>query len=109
MIERPLTEEFADKVYTVLVEHAGAPDDRQGRDRDAFIISQSASVITEWRFGGHLGFGGKLWRLRNTLSVDCYAEDRTPERQLIIERTNFILQTLVDEQTERERTAKDKA
>ena len=58
----------------------------------------------EWRFCGHLGFGGKLWReWRHDpdadwvphLSISCYSENRGPEVEKIIEQTNTALVKLL--------------
>lgn len=48
--------------------------------------------FSEWRFCGHLGFGGKFrfpgfW-------VDCYPEDISPEREKVIQEANSRLQAL---------------
>jgi hypothetical protein len=51
----------------------------------------------EWRFGGTLGFGGKLHvnSLGSGLRVSCYPEDETPERRDAIDRVNAELARLV--------------
>lgn len=63
---RNMTEEFAHKVYDVLVEECGARDD-DSLDRDDFVYYQSRDTdftIYEYRFMGALGFGGKFWTTR---------------------------------------------
>lgn len=42
----------------------------------------------EWRFGGTLGFGGKLHLSPLRMYVGCYPEDCTPENDALIERVN---------------------
>ncbi len=46
----------------------------------------------EFRFQGRLGFGGKYRRKTNT--VDCYPEDETPGRLVLIAETNAALSEL---------------
>ena len=50
------------------------------------------SPCTEWRFCGHLGFGGKY--RSETNKVDCYREDETPKRLAIIGELNDALAKL---------------
>lgn len=85
----------ANKVYDILVQECGAKDDQY--DREHFVQKQTAEQVTEWRFCGKLGFGGKFWRhggvgwlfvTREQMYVDCYQEDRTPERKAMIEAAN---------------------
>lgn len=85
----PLSYRQAEIAYDILVEEAGAPEDR----RDAFVSNMCSKIPThEWRFGGHLGYGGKF--RKQTMRVDCYPEDETPERLEIIRVTNEALQSL---------------
>ncbi|PZR93525.1 MAG: hypothetical protein DI537_10425 [Stutzerimonas stutzeri] len=89
-----MTPEKAAQAYDILVREAGAAPG----DRSSFILHLSKpSPPTEYRFQGHLGFGGKF-RLRQSDQiahrVDCYPEDLDPERIAIVERTNAALATL---------------
>lgn len=80
----------AGEAYDILAEHAGAP---VGHDKQSFIYEFSGDAPTrEWRFCGSLGFGGKFRFPRMT--VDCYPEDKTPERLKAIEVTNAHLAEL---------------
>lgn len=94
----PWTKEFAGQVYALLVQHAGARDDED--EKTSFVFHQTRTdheVPTEWRFCGHLGFGGKLWRRSYgspPLYVSCYGEDETPARREIIKETNRALEEL---------------
>lgn len=92
---------FYEKVWAILVERAGAsahPD-----DRDSFINAflDLKYPPTEWRFCGKLGFGGKFWRNERMSAppfyVNCYSEDRTPERDQIIEDVNVLLKDLYEQ------------
>ena len=49
---------------------------------------------TEWRFGGPLGFGGKVWFNAGRWYVSCYPEDRKAKQERIIEKTNAALDKL---------------
>lgn len=76
------SDELAHAVYDVLVNVCGAAEG----DRYSFIYSATRGTLSEWRFCGHLGFGGKY--RAESFRVDCYSEDETPERLEIIERAN---------------------
>lgn len=82
-----LSKEFAEKVYDVLIKEAGAGASNEW-DKESFIYHHEKGC-DEWRFCGKLGFGGKY--RSNTNTVDCYLEDLTPERELIIKQTNLEL------------------
>jgi hypothetical protein len=50
----------ANAIYDVLVEWAGAPDtDSKRRQFEAFYPKHTS--LGEFRFGGLLGFSGKIW------------------------------------------------
>lgn len=49
----------------------------------------------EWRFGGTLGFGGKVHLNGRGLYVSCYPEDLTPELDDLIARVNRRLEEVV--------------
>jgi hypothetical protein len=76
----PVTEEEANAVWDVLVIHVGAYDSSNARAD--FILHQTTGFCPEYRFGGTLGFGGKIYRTdaRGRWRVSCYREDETPER-----------------------------
>lgn len=76
----------ANQVYDILVTHAGAPEGM----RDNFVYHWGTS--DEYRFGGLLGFGGKFWY--PNFKVNCYSEDLTPGRQIIIDEVNRLLQEI---------------
>ena len=84
-----LTEVTANRVYDLLVEIGGAPEDR----RDMFI-RYAAIDLREFRFIGHLGFGGKIhaqgtWSHKSSpLFVSCYHDEHTSERDRIIVEIN---------------------
>lgn len=65
---------------------------------DAYMTS--GGPLHEWRFGGQLGFGGKV-RLGHftpngrKLYVDCYPEDATPELAERIREMNVTLAEVV--------------
>lgn len=91
-----LTEEVAGKIYDILVEGAGAPN-YDNWSKLSFIAAQTKSEIcTEYRFCGSLGFGGKFWRNREWY-VTYYPENKTPEREIMIKKTNVKLEQLLSE------------
>lgn len=90
-----LTAELAEAIWTILVEEAGASADLD--KRRGFVMVETRRRVDEYRFVGHLGFGGKFWRNPGTRPdgswgerwyVNCYREDETPERKAAIARTN---------------------
>ena len=89
MSGRALTAEQANAVWDVLVEHAGASED----GREGFIFHAGSGNLTEYRFIGSLGFGGKFWLDRHDGSwrVTCYREDETAARLAAIGVTNAAL------------------
>lgn len=94
-----MTELQAHAVYSVLVETAGASE----RSRDSFVYSQTREFVSEWRFMGDLGFGGKFWRNTGFLPdgswgekwyVNYYAEHETAERRATMEAANARLEPI---------------
>jgi hypothetical protein len=90
---RDMSEAEAHGVWRILVECCGCRDDEM--DRTTFIICQAKRLETEWRFQGLLGFGGKFWRNMGRWYVSCYPEDKTPEREVMIEKANERLRALL--------------
>jgi len=82
-----INSENLNKVYTILVNIGGA---REG-NREAFFFDHldKEYPCEEWRFCGHLGFGGKYRSRSNT--VDCYNEDATALRKQIMQDVNRAL------------------
>ena len=81
-----MREDFANKVYDILVQF-GARED----DRDSFVYHHCKDKYpaTEWRFCGVFGFGGK-YRSGNNY-VTYYSEDETPERETKLNEVNELL------------------
>lgn len=57
-------------------------------------VLQAHGHLSEYRFIGSLGFGGKFWRNNGRWYVTAYREDLTPERQAVIDATNAALTAL---------------
>jgi hypothetical protein len=97
-VGQPLTADQANAIYDVLVEHAGASE----HAREEFVLTQTDRHVTEYRFQGALGFGGKFWRTTGLRredpdlkwSVSAYPEDMSPERQQVIDAVNRALAAL---------------
>jgi hypothetical protein len=89
-----LTEREANAVWSVLVTEAGASSDAD--DRREFVYHQTTEFVSEFRFMGSLGFGGKFWRGRRDERwyVTCYPEHMTPDRRQIVADTNAALAEL---------------
>ena len=78
------------RVYQILIAECGASD-CQSAVLD-FCREFSLPVPPrEWRFQGHLGFGGKLYFDGGKFRVGCYREDMTTMRSEIIDRANELL------------------
>lgn len=110
----PLTELEAWHVYTALMAECGAPEGW----RDLFIFNQTAEHVSEWRFIGALGFGGKFWRTRGTRPdgtwgekwyVSQYPENETPETLEMIQAANAKLWTLLQYHEEHPQPSLDNA
>ncbi len=92
-VSRPeyVPRERADAIWTLLVAKAGARED----DRQQFVgyIVTPARFGHEYRFGGLLGTGGKIYSYspRPGFYLACYPEDRTAERTAILDAINAEL------------------
>ncbi len=82
-----IPEDYANAIWDALVKYAGASE----RWREDFLAHRDH--ITEYRFQGRLGFGGKFWNCR-AWDVTCYTEDTTAEREEMIWKTNSRLRDL---------------
>ncbi len=81
----------AHAIYDILTEKCGAPEN----DRMDFAYAQTQpDYPEEWRFSGHLGFGGKFWRNNGRRYVTYYPEDQTEQRDEMIARANDRLSTI---------------
>ena len=91
-----MSEESAKAVYDLLVKVGGAHES----NRFSFVHYHSQELVdrssTEWRFQGHLAFGGKFYTDHDRWRVGCYREDDTPERDRIIEEMNKALEGLYE-------------
>jgi len=100
-MRQPIPEDVANKIYDILIEHAGCYDPtKKGREdhtRDSFVHNASEGTWTEFRFGGPLGFGGKVWSNAGRWYVNCYPEDRKALQKKIIAETNAALDKLFEE------------
>lgn len=74
----------ANRVWDILEAECGASP----AGREDFVVQATLYGITEYRFMGSLGFGGKFW---HDMRVSCYPEDRTPERDAMIAKANSRL------------------
>ncbi len=97
IVEQPWSEGLAHHVYNILVEFCGAPE----TERFYFLQRQTRNVTKEYCIEGILGDSATLYRgeYGRPLYVSCASEDETPERSLIIEKVNFMLQLIVDEES----------
>jgi hypothetical protein len=88
----------AEAIWAVLVEECGAKTDH------GFVHHQTNRHVTEWRFIGNLGFGGKFWRNSSRRPDDSwgehwyvtyYPEDQSAERDAAENAANERLWTLL--------------
>lgn len=87
-----LTEEFANKVYDILVKEAGATDHQWSRYM--FVQSHiSTEPCWEYRFQGVFGFGGKYHSLNNI--VTYYVEDHTKRLDKRLIKVNKLLSEIM--------------
>lgn len=77
------------KIYDILVNLGGANE----IERTSFIYGHiSNPPLSEWRFQGKFGFGGKYWSTTNAISY--YPEDKTKERESLMKSINKGLKKL---------------
>lgn len=90
-----MTKDFADKVFTVLVEQLQAPE----HARSVFVMSVADErwPVDHWALN-QMGFGIDYFPETNT--VKCLPEDETEGRLVLIEEANKELKFL--EQNKRE-------
>lgn len=93
-----ISREVAYQIWNILRECCGASEDSY--DSIHFADVAETQGITEWRFGGSLGFGGKFWANKRpgqsgmVFYVSCYREHETPERSAMIQNANERLYRL---------------
>jgi len=88
-----LPESLYHKIYDLLEERLGA----EPWHRDDFINYFTHEDGVEYRCCSVLGFGGKFWNDGGKLYVNCYPEDETDERYLLIEEINGLLQHILED------------
>lgn len=96
---QPLPADMAHRIYSALVETLHLRERRDaglGMDiwRYTFVSYVTEGTWSEFRVGGELGMGGKVWNSGDAWFVNCYPEDMDPERALMIERANDRLAEL---------------
>tara|TARA_R110000803_G_scaffold50945_1_gene105554 strand:- start:53 stop:349 length:297 start_codon:yes stop_codon:yes gene_type:complete len=95
---KKLTEERANAIYDLLVSIGGAIETQ----REDFIYSHCTCdyEVTEWRFCGKLGFGGKYRSTWN--GVTYYRENETAEMIKVKEELDAALKKLDDDKVPEE-------
>ena len=99
MMHREITEEQAEVALQILKQECGYRPDQYDGPVFVRVITDQESPCHEWRFIGNLGFGGKFrnnGNRGNVPYVDCYPEDETPERLVMIERANERLSAVFE-------------
>jgi hypothetical protein len=84
-----LNETTAKLVYSVLIDECGALPSAESAFTLAFT---EENPPREFRINGKLGFGGKF-RFPG-MSVDCYPEDHTPARAVMMQQANDRLRSI---------------
>jgi hypothetical protein len=83
---------FYNAVYDLLV---ATGNERGNELLRGMFRTYFAENGTEWRFQGHLGFGGKFWANDGRHYVSYYGrEDWTPERDDMVKKLNFEISKL---------------
>lgn len=99
MREPIITTEVAEKIWQILVDHAGAyvpPAGEYDSSKVSFIRNATEGTWTEFRFGGVLGFGGKIYNCHSRWLVGCYSEDEGVKQKKAIARSNAALDALFE-------------
>lgn len=92
----PLSEAVANAIYEILVEECGAPvAGVTGQEYFvAWLTREPSGRLSEYRFQGMIGFGGKIYFSANQFYVSCYQEEETPYVNMQIAAANARLQAL---------------
>ena len=96
---RKITSDEAGRAYDILVLWAGAWDNEREKWSFVHAVCDDQHPCLEYRFQGHLGFGGKFRNNGNlaTPYVDCYREHENAERLAVMASTNAALADLFAE------------
>ena len=86
-----LTDGLTERIYDILERCCGA----YGEGRGEFVAYMRRERDGEWRFGGWLGFGGKLFSNSRGVYVDCYAEHKSPLAAFAIKTANERISALL--------------
>ncbi len=87
-----IPENIASRIYSILIEHAGAPDTPDSRYGFIHYFSRSQEVGTpsEYRCCGKFGFAGKFWWNNDRFYVSGHSRgDRMSEEFLEAERAEI--------------------
>jgi hypothetical protein len=79
----------ASAIWDLLIREAGASEHQRLE-----FLQLATSGLTEFRFQGTLGFGGKFYGTRDKWRIACYREDETPERLAVIKVVNGELEIM---------------
>ncbi len=93
--DRIFTEDEANRIWDILIEECGATE--HWRENFVHWVAHQNHSGREFRFQGHLGFGGKIWFYLDKIYVNCYLEDETDERRAMIARANTRLKYFVSD------------
>lgn len=88
-----ITFDIANSIVDILIEHCGVAANR----RNSIVEELMWQQLTEYRFQGELGFGGKLKHKHNKLYVDYYPEDKTTQREQMVQAANTKLEKIYKE------------
>jgi hypothetical protein len=82
---------FASRVFDILTNDCGVPDNGSNRERFVYEyeVPRNDDPSSEWRFGSVHGFSGKF--RYPALTVDANREHVTDEVSAVIERVNARL------------------
>ena len=102
-MNKQIPTELAEKIYNILVEHAGVID--MESNKQPFLYHQNGKVsrynpdggCREYRFQGALGFGGKFYNCNGKFYVSAYSEDTGDKEQKIIDTVNELLKPIYEE------------
>jgi len=93
-ITTPITLEWAEKIYEILVRVCGAPCETDSKS--SFFYHQTKGSSFEYHFRGVFGAGGKFWN-NHSWYVNYYQERETPAFKKIQEQANKELEALYQE------------
>ena len=87
-----ITPDLADRLYTILVQTIGAPDDYR---RWSFIYATTEGHVASYLIDSYLGFGARFQN-KPTPIVSCAPDEENAKRKRMVRRVNALIAEIVE-------------